>query len=216
VAELNDFVRAAAKRFRHLAREGIRVVLLHAGDVILPELPERLGRFAQDLLMKRGVEIRLGSRLAGATADAGLLAGGERIATRTLVSTVPSGPHPLVAALACRKERGRIVVDPHLEMPEHPGVWALGDAAVAVDARSGEPSPPTAQHATRQARCVAENIVAAMRGTPRRPFAFETLFSTLPPLRTFVERLIADRTSRDEMAPPPRRAELHATVAARE
>jgi NADH dehydrogenase len=175
VAELNDFVRAAAKSFRHLTRERIRVVLLHAGDVILPELPERLGRFAQDLLVKRGVEIRFGSRLAGATADAALLAGGDRIATRTLVSTVPSGPNPLVAALPCRKERGRIVVDPHLEAPEHPGVWALGDAALAVDARSGEPSPPTAQHATRQARCVAENIVAALYGTPRRAFAFSAL-----------------------------------------
>ena len=67
--------------------------------MILPELPESLGRFAQGLLMKRGVEIRFDTRLQGATADAALLAGGERIATRTLVSTVPSGPNPLVAAL---------------------------------------------------------------------------------------------------------------------
>jgi NADH dehydrogenase len=72
--------------------EQIRVVLLHAGAVILPELPESLGRFAQDLLMKRGVEIRFDTRLQGATADAALLAGGERIATRSLVSTVPVGP----------------------------------------------------------------------------------------------------------------------------
>ena len=58
VAELNDFVRAAAKSFKNIMPEEIRVVLLHAGAVILPELPESLGRFAQDLLMKRGIEIR--------------------------------------------------------------------------------------------------------------------------------------------------------------
>ena len=175
VAELNDFVRAAAKSFRHLVPAQVRVVLLHAGAVVLPELPESLGRFAQDLLMKRGIEIRFGSRLAGATADAAFLADGERIATRTLVSTVPSGPNPLVAALPCKTERGRIVVDRHLELPEHPGVWAVGDCALVIDAQRGEPSPPTAQHATRQARCVAENIVASLRGTPRRTFAFRAL-----------------------------------------
>ena len=175
VAELNDFVRAAAKGFRNVRPEEIRVVLLHAGPVILPELPESLGRFAQDLLMKRGVEIRFNTRLAGATADAALLAGGERIATRTLVSTVPSGPNPLVAALACQKDRGRIVTDAHLELPDYPGVWAVGDCAHIVDSRTGQPSPPTAQHATREARCVAENIAASLRGTAKRGFAFKAL-----------------------------------------
>jgi len=175
VAELNDFVRAAAKSFKNIMPEQIRVVLLHAGGVILPELPESLGRFAQDLLMKRGVEIRFDTRLQGATADAALLASGERIATRTLVSTVPSGPNPLVAALQCQKDRGRIVADAHLELPDYPGVWAVGDCAHIIDSRTGQASPPTAQHATREARCVAENIVASLRGTAKRRFAFKAL-----------------------------------------
>src|SRR6185503_20285327 len=96
VAELNDFVRAAARSFRHLRPDDIRVVLLHAGGLILPELPASLATFAQDLLIRRGVEIRLNTRLAGATADTALLADGSRIPTRTLVSTVPSAPNPLV------------------------------------------------------------------------------------------------------------------------
>lgn len=175
VAELNDFVRAAAGSFKHVRPEEIRVALLHSGDVILPELPRSLGLFAQRLLTKRGVELALGARLAGATADAALLAGGERIPTRTLVSTVPSGPNPLVAALRCPKDRGRIVTTRELELAEHPGVWAVGDCAAIVDAVTGEASPPTAQHATRQARCVAENIAATLRGGPRRAFAFTAL-----------------------------------------
>jgi NADH dehydrogenase len=175
VAELNDFVRVAAKSYRNTMAGEVRVVLLHAGSVILPELPESLGRFAQNLLMKRGVEIRLNTRLTGASAGSAILDSGERIAAKTLVSTVPSAPNPLVAGLPCRKERGRIVVDPHLEVPDYPGVWAVGDCAWILDGKSGQPCPPTAQHATRQARCLAENIVATLRGQPKRVFAFKAL-----------------------------------------
>ncbi len=175
VAELNDFVRAAARSFRNVRPEEIRVVLLHAGGLILPELPQDLAEFAQRLLMKRGVEIRLNTRLAGATAEAAILAGGGRVETRTLVSTVPSGPNPVVAPLACPKDRGRILTDPYLEVPGHPGVWAVGDCALIMDARTGEASPPTAQHAIREGRCAAENIAAALHGTARRAFAFKAL-----------------------------------------
>src|SRR5439155_523974 len=139
VAAINDFVRAAAGSYRNLPKAEIGVILLHAGPLILPELPPSLAEFAQRLLMKRGAEIRLNTRLAGATAEAALLAGGDRIATRTLVSTVPSMPNPLVAMLDCKKDRGRIVVDESLELPDHPGVWAAGDCAFITDAKSKEP-----------------------------------------------------------------------------
>jgi NADH dehydrogenase len=178
VAELNDFVRAAARSFKNLrgaSEREIRVVLLHAGPVILPELPESLAQFAQRLLGKRGVEIRLETRLAGATAESALLADGRRIATRTLVSTVPSMPNPLVAALPLPMERGRIAVDEHLQVRDHPGVWAVGDCAWVLDEKTGQPCPPTAQHAIREARCLAENIVATLRGGPRRAFSFKAL-----------------------------------------
>jgi len=175
VAELNDFVRVAAKSFRNIDPAEVRVVLLHAGGLILPELPASLAEFAQRLLVKRGVDIRLKTRLVGATEETALLAGGERIMTRTLVSTVPSGPNPVVAGLPLKMERGRIVVDATLEVPEHPGVWALGDCAAVRDAKTGEISPPTAQHATRQAACVAHNIAATLRGQSRRTFAFTAL-----------------------------------------
>lgn len=175
VAELNDFVRAVAQNFRHLNVGDIRVILVHAGEVIFPELPRSLAEFAQRLLRKRGVEVRLRTRLAGATAEAALLEGGERIATRTLVSTVSSVPNSLVASLPVKKERGRVVVDSHLAVPDYPGVWAVGDCAFVVDGESGEPCPPTAQHAIRQARRLAENLVATLRGAPKTRFAFTAL-----------------------------------------
>jgi NADH dehydrogenase len=175
VAELNDFVRAVARNFRHLNAGDIRVILVHGGELIFPELPRSLAEFAQRLLSKRGVEIRLRTRLVGATADAALIEGGERIVTRTLVSTVSSVPNPLVAALPVKKERGRIVVDSYLAVLEYPGVWAVGDCAFVVDAKSSEPCPPTAQHAIRQARRLAENLVATLRGAPKTSFAFTAL-----------------------------------------
>jgi NADH dehydrogenase len=175
IAELNDFVREGARSFRNIDRSEINVILLHAGDLILPELPPTLARFAQNLLQKRGVEIRFNTRLAGATTESALLGGGERIATKTLVSTVPSAPHPIVAGLPFKLERGRIVVDATLEVAGFPGHWALGDCAWVPDRDSGQPCPPTAQHASRQGIRLAKNIVATMRGEAKQPFAFKAL-----------------------------------------
>ena len=175
VAALNDFIRQVAKHFRHIKPADLRVILLHAGERLLPELPDSLARFAQGILEQRGVVIRCHTRLHGATAEAALLVGGERLPTRTLVSTVPTAPNPLVAGLPVATERGRIVVNEHLEVPGYPGVWAVGDGAWVRDAKTGVPCPPTAQHAIRQARCVGENISATVCGTARRAFAFTAL-----------------------------------------
>jgi NADH:ubiquinone reductase (H+-translocating) len=171
-AELNDFVRAVGRRFRGLDLAQIRVVLLHGQDRILPEIKPSLGQFAHRILTGRGVEIRLNARLEAATAEAAVLKGGERIGTRTLVSTVPSSPHPVLDAMELPKgKNGRIEVDGNLQVVGHPAVWALGDCAFALQP-DGQPVPPTAQHATRQAEVVAHNIVAALRGGATRTFAF--------------------------------------------
>jgi NADH dehydrogenase len=174
VAELNDFVRTIAANFRNISPSEIKVVLL-AGSRILPELSEDLGNFAKTLMQKRGVEIRMNSRLAAASPDFALTQNGERIATKTLITTVPPAPNPLVDALPLKKEKGKVVVNEFLEVPNYPGVWALGDCALVPDGVSGQPCPPTAQHAIRQAACCADNIIATLKGEPKRAFAFKAL-----------------------------------------
>jgi NADH dehydrogenase len=62
-----------------------------------------------------------------------------------------------------------------MEVPEWPGVWALGDCAAVPDPKTGRPYPPTAQHAIRQGRVLAENVLAAIRGGRKKPFVFETI-----------------------------------------
>jgi NADH dehydrogenase len=174
-AELNDFVRRVARNYRGLDPRQIRVVLVHSQDRLLPEVAEKLAGFAQRILTRRGVEIRLNARLEAATGEEAVLAAGERIPTRTLVSTVPSSPHPLLEALDLPKTKnGRLIVDRFLRAEGRQDVWALGDCA-QVPAPQGGFSPPTAQHAIRQAKSAARNIVAAIRGGDPESFDFAGL-----------------------------------------
>ena len=175
VAELNDFVRSVARLYRRIDGRDIRVVLVHAQDRILPEVSPRLGAFAAKLLRRRGVELVLGQRLKAATGETAILDDGTAIPTKTLVSTIPSSPHPLVDALALPKTKnGRLVVDASLRVQGYANVWALGDCA-SVPTKDGAPCPPTAQHATRQARLVAQNIEATLAGNELQPFDFKGL-----------------------------------------
>ena len=175
VAELNDFVRDVAKSYRGIDTAELRVVLLHSRDRILPEVSEQLALFAQRRLKKRGVDLRLLTRLDAATGTAAILEGGERISTRTLVSTVPSFPHPLISELGLPcTENGRLVVNEELHVDCAHSVWALGDTA-RVPAPGGGNAPPTAQHATRQAAIAAHNIVATIRGTAKKHYDFRGL-----------------------------------------
>lgn len=175
-AEMNDFLRRVVKRYRPLTRDDIRVILVHSGERILErELKPSLSLYAQKKLQQRGVELRLKSRLQTATPGAAVLAGGERILTKTLVSTVPSSPNPLIEQLPLPKEKGRVLVGPHFEVEGHPGVWALGDCSAMRTADGQGFCPPTAQFATREAEAVARNIAARLHGRPPVPFAFREL-----------------------------------------
>ena len=179
IAEMNDFLREAVNAYHNIAEHDLRLILLQRGERILPEVTESLAAFAHRLLEKRGVEIRLGAGLKAVSANAVVVedkqtGGTETIGTRTAVATVPAGPHPILTALPLPQGKGRIVVDQTTEVPGWPGVWAIGDCA-AIKQVDGNIAPPTAQHALRQARTCAENIVASYRGLPRKHFAFTGL-----------------------------------------
>jgi NADH dehydrogenase len=175
VAAINDFVREALRFYPNLTEAQLRVVLVHDGPVILPELGERLGTYAQRKLTERKVDIRVNTKIAGMSAAGVTLGDGTMIPARTLVWTAGTAPNPLLATLPCEKQRGRLLANAYLEVEGWPGVWALGDCAVIPDPRTGRPYPPTAQHALRQGRTLAENILASLGGRPKRPFAFKTI-----------------------------------------
>ncbi|HUO34399.1 MAG TPA: FAD-dependent oxidoreductase [Candidatus Acidoferrum sp.] len=175
IAEVSDFINKAKDNFPCLRREEPRFVLVHAGERILPEMSDNLALFAQKLLAKRGVELRLKDRLVGATSEKAQFKSGLEIPTKTIVSSVPSSIPPVLQGLSCEKENGRLKVSANLELVGFEGtVWALGDCA-SIKTLSGRSTPPTAQHATREARTVAKNIAAAIRKQPATPFTFEGL-----------------------------------------
>ncbi|MGH7704001.1 MAG: NAD(P)/FAD-dependent oxidoreductase, partial [Gemmatimonadales bacterium] len=175
VSGINDFVREALEFYPHLRNEDIRVVLVHPGPVILPELSPKLGVYAKQQLEKRGVEIRVNTKVTGASEQGVTLSDGTVINATTLIWTAGTAPSPLLSPLGCRKDRGRVAVNEFMEVEGFPGVWALGDCAAVPNRKTGQPHPPTAQHAIRQGRVLARNLVASLRGGEKKPFVFETI-----------------------------------------
>src|SRR5712675_1644099 len=176
VAALNDFVREALLFYPSLREEMLRVILVHSGPVILPELGEGLGRYAQKVLARRGVEIRFNTRVKSMTEGNVSLVDGLSIPTRNLVWTAGAVPSPLIFSLPCPKERGRLLVNQFLQVPDWPNVWAVGDCAFVPDIRNpGKSHPRTAQHAMREGNIVAQNIVAVLLRRPLKSFSFKTI-----------------------------------------
>jgi len=172
---LNDFARGILADYPNIRREDVRVVLVHSRDRILPELSESLGRYAQQRMEARGVEFRLNTRLMDAREGAVVLSD-EEIPAETLVWTAGTAPNPLTKSLSLEKDkRSALIVDKTLAVPGHAGVWALGDCAAVVDAKTGKACPPTAQFALREAATLAKNIRATLEGRPARGFHFDSL-----------------------------------------
>src|SRR5437870_3036849 len=146
------------------------------GPVILPELGDSLGRYTQKALARRGVEVRLNTRVKSMTENSVFLVDGVAIPSGTLVWTAGTAPNSLILSLPCGKERGRIRVNEFLRVPDWPDVWAVGDCAFVPDIRNqGKPHPPTAQHAIREGKVVAQNIAAVLLGRRLKAFSFRTI-----------------------------------------
>ena len=173
---VNDFVRETAKFYPRLGDEEIRVVVIHPGDYLLPELGEELGRYAEGKLRERKVEVIKGARVASYDGWVVTLSTGISIPAATLVWTAGVKPSPVIAALSCPKERGRIVANEHLQVPGFTGLWTAGDCAAVPDGyETGIFFPPTAQHGMREAIVAAKNIERTILGRPLQPFRYRTM-----------------------------------------
>jgi NADH dehydrogenase len=182
VGGLNDFARGMLADYPNLPPEELRIILVHSRDRILPELSASLAGYALERMRARGVTFELNARLSVARPGGVTLKRKEpepaefEIATETLVWTAGAVPNPLLQELAIeRDKRGAVVVEDTLCVKGNAGVWALGDCAVVPDAKTGKPCPPTAQFAIREARTLAGNIRAAIKGEPLKPFHFDSL-----------------------------------------
>ncbi|MBM2618164.1 NAD(P)/FAD-dependent oxidoreductase [Actinoplanes sp. LDG1-06] len=154
----------------------VRWLLLDTADRLLPSLDRRLSDAADEVLRERGVELLLGTSVKEATEDGVHLSTGDFVPTCSLIWCVGVRPDPVVEGLGLPLKNGRLVVDEFLNVPGHPDVYAVGDAAAVPDlTRPGEFTGMTAQHATRQGAAVAKNIAASYGHGRRRPYKHHDL-----------------------------------------
>ncbi len=177
LAELHDLVRDALKYYPGLRRMRQRWVLVEALDTILAQIPTRLGEYARDLLTQRGIEVRTSTKLQRVLEDRVELDDGTVIPAHTLVWSAGVAVNPKVADLNLPlDEQKRVRVTPTLQVEGLPSVWAAGDCARVPNAATpGKPDPPTSQHALRQARRLAKNLLALRRGEQPQPYGYRAL-----------------------------------------
>ena len=176
LGELEDLARDAIENYPDLDASEMRWVLVDAAERILPELPEGLASYAQDLLRRRGITVKLATRLEAAEGGVIRLSDGETFPAETLVWTAGVKPSPLARESGLPvDDQGRLVVDRSLRVEGVEDVWGAGDAAAVPDETTGGLSPPTAQHGLRQGKRVAANIQSALAGDPLQPFIYANI-----------------------------------------
>ncbi|MFI9027711.1 NAD(P)/FAD-dependent oxidoreductase [Streptomyces sp. NPDC053560] len=177
-AYLQRLTSAAAERYAgRIEPDEIKWHLIDIAPRLMPELGERLGTKAMELVQKRGMEVSLGVSVESVTADTVTLTDGRVLPCHTLIWTAGVAASPLIGTLGAETVKGRLAVHADLSVPRMPGVWACGDAAAVPDItkEGGAVCPPTAQHAQRQGKHAAKNIIASLRGQLCTPYRHKDL-----------------------------------------
>ncbi len=176
MAELEDLARSALRYYPDLAQSELRWVLVEATSRILPELGERLAKYVRRHLASRGIEVLTTTTLESAGDGLIRLSNGMTFPADTLVWTAGVKPEPLGSSSGFPvDDKGRVVVDEFLRVSGLEDAWAAGDNAAVPDLSTGGISPPTAQHALRQAKRLGGNVLASLEGRPLEPFRWRNL-----------------------------------------
>jgi NADH dehydrogenase len=161
-AQLRALADAAAAQMGFDPAE-VKFLLLDLAKQVMPEVGEKLGNAAMRVLRSRGIDVRLGMTLKEVHADHVVLCDDSRVSARTVAWVTGVTGAPLIEKLGLPTEKGRLKVQPDLQVPGHPDVFSAGDAAAVPDlTQPGEITPPTAQHATRQGKVLAHNVAASL------------------------------------------------------
>lgn len=179
IGEVQDLIRNSLRYYRNIHPGEIRIVLIQHGSRILPELSESLAGYAAAKLKRRGIEIMVNTGVESASVDGVKTDGGDTIEAETIIAAIGNAPSPLTRSLPVPMERGKIVVDRCLRVRGVDGVWALGDNAHIPlddpDKADAAYAPPLAQFAVREAKVLARNIMAQIKGETPRPFEYRSL-----------------------------------------
>jgi NADH dehydrogenase len=174
LGELTAFVEDVLRFYPRIRRDEIRFRLFEAGARVLPEIDEKLATVAADVLRRRGADIQV-STVVQSIEPGRVRVGNEIVDAGTIVLAAGIVPSVVASGISVvHDQRGRIAVDATMRSRSHPNVWALGDCA-AIPGPDGRPYPALAQHTVREARHLARNIEAEIRGRVPTPFVFRPL-----------------------------------------
>jgi len=173
-----DLLRDVQRFYPRISPKEFRLVLVHSGAFLLPQIGEELGKYCDAQLRNRGIEVRLNARVNAITAERAILSTGDIIETNTVVTTVGNATNPVIKKLIDRyqlpNDRGRLITEATMQVRGYKNLWSAGDCS-AVPQADGSVSPATAQFAMRQGTLLGKNILAARNGQPMEPFRFKTL-----------------------------------------
>jgi NADH dehydrogenase len=177
LAEMEDMARDALKYYPELEQSDMHWVLVEATQRVLPEVDRDMGAYTVKQLIKRGLDIRLDTRLESCVDGVVKLSDGDSFPTDTIVWTAGVKPSPMLDDTDLpRDPRGRITCLPTLQVVDGDrvldGAWSAGDCAAVPDL-TGPPGTycsPSAQHAVRQAVRLADNIRDVIRGKAPTPY----------------------------------------------
>jgi NADH dehydrogenase len=174
VTELRSFIYRSLLRFYGtIDTSSIRIMLVEKEAKIAAELHTKLGAYVMKHLKRTGIEVRLRSRVTRIREEDVEINGTEVMPTSTVIWVAGVVAHPMIAELPVdRDDIGRVLVNEYMEIPSTPRVYAVGDCARFKDPWSGQPIPPRAHTAVRQARVAAHNILADIRGGDREPYRY--------------------------------------------
>ncbi|KLL13104.1 MULTISPECIES: NAD(P)/FAD-dependent oxidoreductase [Protofrankia] len=173
IAELEDMARDACKFYPELSPSDMRWVMVEASGRVLPEVSPAMGLYTLKQLEHRGIEMKINTRVKSLADGHVVLDSGEEFDAETIVWTAGVKAHPLLANTDLPlDDRGRIRATAFLQVDGVEQAWTAGDCAAVPDLTKGEgaTTSPSAQHAVRQAKVLADNILADLRAEPIAPY----------------------------------------------
>jgi len=185
--ELMDLLLDARKHYPTIQKKDLRVIVLEALGMILPGFNQKLADFAKDKMVERGIDIRLktavtsfdGNEVTTKTVDPTPRDSVDdsvvdSIRTKTLVWTAGVTPVNTIKRSMFKTDKGKLIINDFLEVPDFPGVFAIGDCALFLDPETQRPFPPTAQIAEAQAKIAAKNLASLIKNSEKEKFVYHS------------------------------------------
>ena len=185
--ELMDLLLDARKHYPTIHKEDLKVIVLEALGMILPGFNEKLADFAKDKMIERGIDIKLktavtsfdGNEVTTKSLDENPKDAVDKseidaIVTKTLIWTAGITPVNTIKRSMFKTEKGKLVVNDFLEVPDFSGVFAIGDCALFLNPETQKPFPPTAQIAEAQAKIAAKNLISLIKNSKKEKFVYHS------------------------------------------